>query len=124
MSGEKTEKPTQKKVKDAREKGQIPRSKELSTTAVLLFSFTSMIIFGGKIFYTLQDYTKRSLQLEINHSVLGKGMFNFAFEMMSGILITCLPFFLSAMIVAVASTSALTFFWVGFSVFSPDIANL
>lgn len=107
MSGEKTEKPTQKKIKDAREKGQTPRSKELSTTAVLLFSFTSMIIFGGKIFYTLQDYTTRSLQLEINHSVFGKDIFNFAFEMMSGILVTCLPFFLSAMIVAVASTTAL-----------------
>lgn len=107
MSGEKTEKPTQKKLKDAREKGQIPRSKELSTTAVLLFSFISMIIFGGKIFYTLKDYTTRSLQLEVNHSVIGKDAFNFAFEAMSSMLLISLPFFLCAIIVAVASTTAL-----------------
>ncbi|KDM90887.1 flagellar biosynthesis protein FlhB [Photobacterium galatheae] len=107
MSGEKTEKPTQKKLRDAREKGQITRSKELSTTAVLLFSFTSMIIFGGKMFHTLQMSVSRSLNIESVHTISGKEIFNFAFEIMSEILFNALPFFLSVLIVAVASTLAL-----------------
>ncbi len=36
MSGEKTEEPTPKKLREARERGEVPRSKELSSAAVLL----------------------------------------------------------------------------------------
>ncbi len=36
MSGEKTEEPTPKKLREARERGEVPRSRELSSAAVLL----------------------------------------------------------------------------------------
>ena len=107
MSGEKTEKPTNKKITDAKKKGQIPRSKELSTTAVLLFSFCSMIIFGSKIFSTLEMHTIRSLDVSMIYRLKGEEIFNFIFDMMGDILFISMPFFLSAMIVAVTSTIAL-----------------
>ncbi len=36
MSGEKTEEPTPKKLREARERGEVPRSREMSSAAVLL----------------------------------------------------------------------------------------
>ena len=38
-SGEKTEKPTPKKLADARKKGQVPKSKDVTSTVVLLVWF-------------------------------------------------------------------------------------
>lgn len=46
---EKTEEPTEKKKKDAREKGQVPESKDLASSFVLLFVFVSINFFSGYI---------------------------------------------------------------------------
>ena len=44
---EKTELPTPKRLKDAREKGDSPRSPELATAAVFLSAVLALILFGG-----------------------------------------------------------------------------
>ncbi|WP_415895627.1 flagellar biosynthesis protein FlhB [Neptuniibacter sp. PT34_22] len=46
---EKTEDPTPKRIKEAREKGDVPRSKELATTLVLMAAVFSVIIFGAQL---------------------------------------------------------------------------
>ncbi len=46
-SSEKTEDPTGKRIQDARSKGQIARSRELSTTLVLVASSLMLLLFGG-----------------------------------------------------------------------------
>ncbi len=43
---EKTEEPTQKRIQDARRKGQTPRSRELSTLIAMLFSATALLFLG------------------------------------------------------------------------------
>ncbi|MCA6062810.1 flagellar biosynthesis protein FlhB [Thalassolituus marinus] len=43
---EKTEEPTTRKLEKAREEGQVPRSKELSTTMVLLLGAAGLLAFG------------------------------------------------------------------------------
>lgn len=43
---EKTEEPTEKKLKDARDKGQVPRSKELNAMTIMVFGSIGFIIFG------------------------------------------------------------------------------
>jgi flagellar biosynthetic protein FlhB len=47
--GEKTEDPTAKKLSDARNKGQIARSKELGTMFVLVGSACGMLLVGGQL---------------------------------------------------------------------------
>lgn len=49
-SQEKTEEPTEKRKKESRDKGQIARSKELSTTVVLLAGAIGMLLSGPTIF--------------------------------------------------------------------------
>jgi len=46
---EKTEQPTPKRLKDAREKGQVARSRELTTMAVLLASAAGILLIGDKL---------------------------------------------------------------------------
>ena len=49
-SQEKTEEPTSKRLEKAREDGQIPRSKELSTSLILITGALSLWVFGGFLY--------------------------------------------------------------------------
>ncbi len=46
---EKTEDPTPKRLKESREKGEIPRSKELNTTVLLMVSAAAVLAFGAQV---------------------------------------------------------------------------
>ncbi|MFC6669766.1 flagellar biosynthesis protein FlhB [Marinobacterium aestuariivivens] len=46
---EKTEDPTPKRLREAREKGDVPRSRELGATVLLLAAAASALIFGGQV---------------------------------------------------------------------------
>ncbi|OIQ48001.1 MAG: flagellar biosynthesis protein FlhB [Gammaproteobacteria bacterium MedPE] len=61
---EKTEQATPKKLQQAREKGQVPRSKDLGTAAVLIASAVGMYIFGSAIATSLFNVMKRLFSLK------------------------------------------------------------
>ncbi|WP_435274264.1 flagellar biosynthesis protein FlhB [Psychrobium sp. nBUS_13] len=61
---EKTEQATPKKLQQAREKGQVPRSKDLGTAAVLIASAVGMYIFGSAIASSLFNVMKRMFSLK------------------------------------------------------------
>ena len=44
---DKTEDPTEKRTKESRDKGEIARSKELNTLAVMLAGAVGLLIYGG-----------------------------------------------------------------------------
>jgi flagellar biosynthetic protein FlhB len=44
---EKTEEPTQKKLADAKKKGQVPRSKELNSMTIMVIGSTGLMILGS-----------------------------------------------------------------------------
>ena len=56
FAGEKTEEPTSKRMSDARAKGNIPRSQELSSVAVLLGGFWALKVIGGDIYIEICNY--------------------------------------------------------------------
>lgn len=66
-SQEKTEEPTAKRLQKAREDGQIPRSKELSTSLVLIVGALSLWIFGGYIFTGAKNIFTFNFALERSH---------------------------------------------------------
>lgn len=49
MSSEKTEKPTPKKIRDSRKKGQVAKSKEIVSLCLLLAIFTYFMMFGNAL---------------------------------------------------------------------------
>ncbi|MDP2559825.1 flagellar biosynthesis protein FlhB [Psychrobium sp. 1_MG-2023] len=61
---EKTEQATPKKLQQARDKGQVPRSKELATAAVLIASAASMYIFGSAIAMSLYHVMKNMFTIK------------------------------------------------------------
>ena len=52
---ERTEQPTERRLQEARKKGQVPRSKELNTMLSLLLASISLLIFGGYISQNLMQ---------------------------------------------------------------------
>ena len=72
-SFEKTEEPTSKKLADARKKGQIARSRELSTALVLIASAVAFLLMGSQIASALFSVMQRTFTLsrdetyDINH---------------------------------------------------------
>jgi flagellar biosynthetic protein FlhB len=60
---DKTEDPTEKKKKDAREKGEIARSKELNTLAIMLAGAGALLIFGGALAQDLMELMRMNFSL-------------------------------------------------------------
>jgi len=60
---DKTEDPTDKRKKDAREKGEIARSKELNTVAVMLAGTGGALAFGGTLAATLMELMRKNFTL-------------------------------------------------------------
>ena len=73
---EKTEEPTQKKIDDAKKKGQIARSKELGTMFVLIFSAISLLLYGPEIGKGLYNIMGRLLSLNRNETYDTTKMFS------------------------------------------------
>ncbi|MDD0974584.1 flagellar biosynthesis protein FlhB [Pseudomonas fontis] len=60
---DKTEEPTDKKTKDSREKGEIARSKELNTVAVMLAGTGALLAFGGALAEVLMELMRVNFTL-------------------------------------------------------------
>ncbi|PQP06549.1 flagellar biosynthesis protein FlhB [Pseudomonas frederiksbergensis] len=60
---DKTEDPTEKRKKDSREKGEIARSKELNTLAVMLAGAGALLIFGGALAQDLMELMRINFTL-------------------------------------------------------------
>ncbi len=61
---EKTEQPTEQRLQKAREKGQIPRSKELGTAAVLLSGALGLMMFGDALGLAMTKMFARNFSFE------------------------------------------------------------
>jgi flagellar biosynthetic protein FlhB len=98
-ANEKTEEPTSKKIEDSRKKGQIARSKELSTALVLIASAASFLIIGADIASAMFELTQRSFILSRDETYDKIHMFQawgFAIDTIS------MPILLYMLIVAIA----------------------
>lgn len=59
--GDKSEEPTHKKLRDAKSKGQVANSKDMTSAATFIVSFSILVSLGGSISLSLQDYMKQYL---------------------------------------------------------------
>jgi flagellar biosynthetic protein FlhB len=60
---DKTEDPTDKRKKDSREKGEIARSKELNTLAIMLAGASALLIFGGALAQDMMELMRLNFSL-------------------------------------------------------------
>ena len=66
---ERTQEPTQKRLQDAREKGQVPRSRELNTMLVTFTGACGLIFMSKPIYNNLQDIFVHNFQLTSSQTV-------------------------------------------------------
>ena len=60
---DKTEDPTEKRKKDSRDKGEIARSKELNTLAIMLAGAGALLIFGGALAQDMMELMRMNFTL-------------------------------------------------------------
>ena len=61
---EKTEEPTAKKRQDTRDKGQVPRSRELNTLIMMLTSGIAFLVIGGDLVDDLSTIARTYFSVE------------------------------------------------------------
>lgn len=71
---EKTEQPTAKRLRESREKGQVPRSKELNTMMLLMGSGAGFLFMGDSILGGIRDLFKRGLSIQNAQEINADGI--------------------------------------------------
>ncbi len=66
---DKTEKPTGKKRSDARKKGQVAKSREVSSVAVLLAGLSTLYLFGPFMYGHIRSVMRKSFSM-VSHPTL------------------------------------------------------
>jgi flagellar biosynthetic protein FlhB len=64
QGGERTEEPSQKRLQDARERGQVPRSRELSNFATMIGGSAALVAIGGSLAAQLSQMMRRALNID------------------------------------------------------------
>lgn len=104
---EKTEDPTSKKLEDARKKGQLARSKELSTTLVLVASGLMFLLVGGYIAKALFLVMQRMFTMSRDETYDTTHMFAAWGEALVDVSVPVLAYMIVAMIAGIYGSIAL-----------------
>lgn len=107
---ERTEAPSAKRLQEAREKGQVPRSQELTTVMVLMASAMAMFIVGEGLVQSLTDVMKLTLNLERNMLFDVSAMTSLLWQAVE-IMALDLGFFLAITVVAALAAPAFIGGW-------------
>lgn len=104
---ERTELPTPKRLKEAREKGQIARSRELNTLMGLIAAASGFIIMGEQIIQGLSEMMRRSFVIEREDIFDDSALMNHLMAAIIEDVWVILPFMLLMALVAVISSISL-----------------
>lgn len=121
---EKTEEATSRRLQKAREDGQVPRSKELTTTAVLLAGSVGLWAFGGNISLTLMDVLRFNFDLEREAIFETNAMFAHVGRSFGDALWSLLPLFAILLAAAVLAPMALGGFLFSSKAIAPKLNRL
>ena len=93
--GERTEEPSQKRLQDARERGQVPRSRELTNFATMIGGSATLVAVGGSLATRLSQMMRRGLSIDAQRLNNPDGMLNSLGEACMSAITVLLPVFAS-----------------------------
>jgi flagellar biosynthesis protein FlhB len=64
MGGERTEEPSQRRLQEARERGQVPRSRELTNFATMIGGSAALVAIGGPLTSRLSQMMRKGLSID------------------------------------------------------------
>ena len=104
---EKTEEPTQKKLKDAKDKGQVPRSKDLNSMTIMVIGAASLLMMGSYMIGSISTLMEKAFTLSRAEIFSSKSLIprfeSSLFDALSGIS----PFLFLMTVVAIFTPMAL-----------------
>ncbi|NOQ80558.1 MAG: flagellar biosynthesis protein FlhB [Gammaproteobacteria bacterium] len=104
---EKSEDPTEKKKTESRKKGQIPRSKELTTLFMLLAAIIGIMIFAKDMVEVITDIMRHNFSIERATLFAPEQLFTHLKAELAAMLKALLPLFILMLITAVLSSAIL-----------------
>lgn len=104
---ERTEQPTERRLQQARDKGQVPRSRELNTMLSLLFAATGLWLLGDALVTDLFAATKASLSPDPDLAEAAERLPVHLMQMIFAVLLALAPFFCLTMLAALAGPIAM-----------------
>ncbi len=126
QSGDKTEEPTPHKLEEARKKGQIAKSKELTTAVLVLLTYKVFAGVAEKMWNQLVEYSQFMFRMVENaKTMLDIGYYSALMGYTINILLTTLmPIFLVTFLVAILVEVAQTQFVFSFETLTPKLDKL
>jgi len=104
---ERTEEATPKRQQDAKDKGDIPRSKELNTTAILLGGAGALMAFGGSIAAGLSGMMSANFGFSRDEIFDPQSMLIHLGQSMAESMMALIPFFIVVLLAAIIGPIAL-----------------
>jgi len=101
--GEKTEQPTPKKRKELRDKGEVAKSRELPSVAVLLSALIALSLFGSYTYSHIQVIMKEAFSLPTMNDLSIPEFLIFAQEVIIGFILALCPLLAAIFITAILS---------------------
>jgi len=97
---EKTEEPTSKKIDDAKQEGNVPKSAEIPGAAILFFGSTYLIFLSSGLFSSIQNMMHYSYSF-IGNPISGKEITNMSLTIMEEMMYALFPFFILVLFLAI-----------------------
>ena len=121
---DKTEKATPKKREEVRKKGEVAKSRELPSVAVLLASLITLTIFGSYIYTHIQSIMRGAFSLPILNDLNIPDFIVFAQKMITLFILTMSPLLAAIFITAILSNIAQVGFMLSGELIKPKFSKL
>ncbi len=121
---EKTEQPTDKRLHDAREEGNVPRSRELATAAATGAGAVTLLALGEPMTRWASEWMRQSLTVEASALARDDFLWNKTLTVLGGGFLIALPLILICVSVAVIAHLALGGFNFSGKAMTPNFARL
>lgn len=121
---ERTEQPSPKRLEDAREKGQVPRSRELSTGALLISAAATLMFTGPKLYADFSAFMQAGLQIPRAVAFDSSLIFPFLITPLRQLLMSVAPLIGLLFLVALVSPLLLGGWNFSTRAFIPDFSRL
>ena len=121
---DKTEQPTPKRREEARKKGQVAKSRELPSVAVLLSGIFTLMFFCSYIYSYIQKIMKESFSLPLLNDVSVSGFILFAERMLSLFILAMIPIFAAIFITAILTNVMQVGFMLSYESLKPTLSKI
>jgi flagellar biosynthetic protein FlhB len=122
--GERTEEPSQKRLQDARDRGQLPRSRELTNFATMIGGSATLLAVGGVLSARMSQMMRRGLAIDPQQLRDPDGMFSSLSEACMSALTVLLPVFGALIALVVLAALALGGWNFSTQAMAPDFSRL